>query len=78
MSSQTVGELLELKEKCGFSGFPVTFNGQIGSKLLGIVTLRDVDFLKPDQLNQTVSKVGFFSHKQIDIYTKLVILRPRL
>ncbi len=53
----TVAELLDLKEKCGFSGFPVTENGQIGSKLLGIVTLRDVDFLKPDQLALTVDKV---------------------
>ena len=32
------------KEELGFSGFPVTESGEIGSKLLGIVTSRDVDF----------------------------------
>lgn len=33
-----------LKAKHGFSGFPVTEDGSLGSKLLGIVTNRDTDF----------------------------------
>ncbi|KAG7137353.1 hypothetical protein HYQ45_005316 [Verticillium longisporum] len=33
-----------LKEKWGFGGFPVTENGKLGSKLLGIVTNRDIQF----------------------------------
>ncbi|GAB7350818.1 hypothetical protein MBLNU459_g1353t1 [Dothideomycetes sp. NU459] len=40
----TVGEAIALKEKWGFGGFPVTENGKLGSKLLGIVTPRDTQF----------------------------------
>ncbi|KAH7375680.1 inosine-5'-monophosphate dehydrogenase IMD2 [Plectosphaerella cucumerina] len=40
----TVGEAKALKEKWGFGGFPVTENGKLNSKLLGIVTNRDLQF----------------------------------
>ncbi|TYJ57489.1 inosine-5'-monophosphate dehydrogenase [Cryptococcus floricola] len=40
----TVGDALDIKAKFGFCGVPITENGQIGSKLLGIVTGRDVQF----------------------------------
>jgi IMP dehydrogenase len=36
----------ELKHLTGFSTCPITSTGKIGGKLLGIVTSRDVDFLK--------------------------------
>ncbi|KFH43491.1 Inosine-5'-monophosphate dehydrogenase-like protein [Hapsidospora chrysogenum ATCC 11550] len=42
--STTVGEARDLKEKWGFGGFPVTEDGKLGSKLLGIVTNRDLQF----------------------------------
>ncbi|KAF7188362.1 Inosine-5'-monophosphate dehydrogenase [Pseudocercospora fuligena] len=42
--STTVGEAVALKEKWGFGGFPVTENGKLRSKLLGIVTPRDTQF----------------------------------
>lgn len=35
-----------LVKKCGFTGFPVTSDGSTGSKLLGLVTSRDTDFLR--------------------------------
>ncbi|KAI9171730.1 Inosine-5'-monophosphate dehydrogenase [Paramyrothecium foliicola] len=54
-SSTTVGEAKALKEKWGFGGFPVTENGKLGSKLLGIVTNRDIQF--EDDANVPVSKV---------------------
>jgi len=44
-----------LKEKWGFGGFPVTENGKLGSKLLGIVTNRDIQF--ESDLDQPVSAV---------------------
>ncbi|KAM7202405.1 IMP dehydrogenase/GMP reductase [Rhypophila sp. PSN 637] len=51
----TVGEAKALKEKWGFGGFPVTETGKLGSKLLGIVTNRDIQF--EDDLDQPVSNV---------------------
>ncbi|KAJ2985890.1 hypothetical protein NUW58_g5293 [Xylaria curta] len=51
----TVEEARALKEKWGFGGFPVTASGKLGSKLLGIVTNRDLQF--EDDLSQTVGKV---------------------
>ncbi|XP_075365711.1 inosine-5'-monophosphate dehydrogenase 1 isoform X3 [Mycteria americana] len=43
--TQTVGEVWEAKLRHGFSGIPVTQTGRLGSKLEGIVTSRDIDFL---------------------------------
>ncbi|ORY54583.1 inosine-5-monophosphate dehydrogenase imd2 [Pseudomassariella vexata] len=51
----TVGEAKALKEKWGFGGFPVTESGKNGSKLLGIVTNRDLQFEFDSA--QTVEKV---------------------
>jgi len=51
----TVGEAKALKEKWGFGGFPVTEDGKLGSKLVGIVTNRDLQF--EEDLDQAVSNV---------------------
>lgn len=51
----TVGEVKALKEKWGFGGFPVTADGKLGSKLVGIVTNRDIQF--EDDLSLPVSAV---------------------
>lgn len=51
----TVGEVKALKEKWGFGGFPVTENGKLGSKLIGIVTNRDIQF--EEDFRQPVSAV---------------------
>ncbi|MCJ1350169.1 MAG: hypothetical protein MMC33_000150 [Icmadophila ericetorum] len=40
----TVGEAKQLKEKWGFGGFPVTENGTLRSKLVGMITSRDIQF----------------------------------
>ncbi|EEH10968.1 inosine-5'-monophosphate dehydrogenase [Histoplasma capsulatum G186AR] len=40
----TVAEAKALKEKWGFGGFPVTENGTLPSKLIGMITSRDIQF----------------------------------
>eukprot|EP00441_Pelagodinium_beii_P039558 CAMPEP_0197638760 /NCGR_PEP_ID=MMETSP1338-20131121/13593_1 /TAXON_ID=43686 ORGANISM="Pelagodinium beii, Strain RCC1491" /NCGR_SAMPLE_ID=MMETSP1338 /ASSEMBLY_ACC=CAM_ASM_000754 /LENGTH=545 /DNA_ID=CAMNT_0043211393 /DNA_START=41 /DNA_END=1678 /DNA_ORIENTATION=- len=44
-----VADVDELSKKCGFTGFPVTVDGQMGSQLIGLVSKRDVDFVKDRQ-----------------------------
>ena len=43
---QTIAELDEVKEKYGHFGIPITVDGLLHSKLVGIVTKRDVDFVE--------------------------------
>lgn len=42
-----VGDVLHIKEKFGFGGIPITEKGTLNSKLVGIVTARDVQFREP-------------------------------
>jgi IMP dehydrogenase len=51
----TVGEAKALREKWGFGGFPVTEKGTLRSKLVGIITPRDVQF--HDNLDDPVTAV---------------------
>eukprot|EP00931_Biecheleriopsis_adriatica_P068174 TRINITY_DN4218_c1_g1_i12.p1 TRINITY_DN4218_c1_g1~~TRINITY_DN4218_c1_g1_i12.p1 ORF type:complete len:528 (+),score=147.06 TRINITY_DN4218_c1_g1_i12:50-1633(+) len=44
--TMTIAELDQLKSKLGFTGFPVTESGEMSSKLVGLVTKRDTDFVK--------------------------------
>lgn len=41
-----VQDVFEIKRTKGFAGVPITSDGKLGSKLLGIVTSRDIDFLE--------------------------------
>lgn len=40
-----ISEIYRIKSKYGFSGIPITENGAMGSRLLGMVSFRDVDFI---------------------------------
>lgn len=46
LPTATIGDVEQLVKSHGFSGFPVTETGLPGSKLLGIVSRRDTDFLE--------------------------------
>jgi IMP dehydrogenase len=41
-----IRDIDEVKKKYSFSGIPITEDGRMGSKLLGIVTNRDIDFIQ--------------------------------
>jgi IMP dehydrogenase len=43
--NHTIADILDIKRKYGFSGVPITQAGTMGSKLVGIVTNRDIDFV---------------------------------
>jgi IMP dehydrogenase len=42
--NNTIQDIYTIKEKYGFSGIPITESGTLNSKLVGIVTNRDIDF----------------------------------
>mmetsp|Transcript_27671 Transcript_27671/g.44996 ORF Transcript_27671/g.44996 Transcript_27671/m.44996 type:complete len:565 (+) Transcript_27671:51-1745(+) len=44
--NSTIRDINEIKAKYGFAGVPITEDGKMGSKLLGMVTSRDVDFVQ--------------------------------
>uniref|UniRef100_A0A2I3GCS7 CBS domain-containing protein n=1 Tax=Nomascus leucogenys TaxID=61853 RepID=A0A2I3GCS7_NOMLE len=55
--SHTVGDVMEPKMRHGFSGIPMTETGIMRSKLVGIVTSSDINFLAEKDHNTLLSEV---------------------
>ena len=44
--TNTIADVIALKERHGYSGIPITADGKLGSRLVGIVTNRDIDYVE--------------------------------
>ena len=54
----TVADVIKAKTRYGFSGIPITENGNMCEKLVGLVTQRDVDFLPVQEHSKPLSEVS--------------------
>ncbi|KAL7061363.1 hypothetical protein AAHC03_09169 [Spirometra sp. Aus1] len=53
----TVDDVYRIRADHGFSGIPITSTGKIGGRLLGLVTLRDIDFLPEESKHCRISEI---------------------
>ena len=66
-----------IKKQQGYSGIPITEDGSLGSKLVGIVTRRDVDFVQDRQklLSEVMTTQLVTAHEGISLEEANQILR---
>ncbi|CAD6194860.1 unnamed protein product [Caenorhabditis auriculariae] len=56
--SSTAYDMIQIKKMFGYTGAPVTEDGRVGSKLIGMVTSRDFDFITMDVAGQKSTPIG--------------------
>jgi len=55
--NNSVQDVLDCKSKYGFCGIPITNDGKMGGKLVGIVTSRDIDFLDDKKSDRKIGDI---------------------
>ena len=53
----SVKDVLDCKKRLGFCGIPITHDGKMGGRLVGIVTSGDIDFLEDKKANCKIGEI---------------------
>ncbi|RME72523.1 MAG: IMP dehydrogenase [Planctomycetota bacterium] len=73
----TIADVDRIKERHGFSSIPITEDGRLGSRLVGLVTNRDID-LEPDRsrpLREVMTRDLLWARKGVSLEEANEILR---
>ena len=62
--TDTVYEMMQIKKLYGYTGAPITETGMVGSKLLGMITSRDFDFIETNPEKQKQIPITDVSYRE--------------
>lgn len=73
-----VSDIISAKKQYKFSGIPITETGQMGGKLVGLVTQRDIDFLRSDEHHRKISEVSDVPLEIINVFPSFAFWHDNL